>query len=64
MSISHSFKRVWLVTGASRGIGAKIVAAALANGDAVVATARDASTIVQRFGDQPGLLAASPGAVR
>jgi NAD(P)-dependent dehydrogenase (short-subunit alcohol dehydrogenase family) len=54
-----SFKRVWLVTGASRGIGAKIVAAALANGDAVVATARDANTIVQRFGDQPGLLAAT-----
>lgn len=59
MSTSNAFKRVWLVTGASRGIGAKIVAAALANGDAVVATARDASTIVQRFGDQPGLLAAT-----
>jgi NAD(P)-dependent dehydrogenase (short-subunit alcohol dehydrogenase family) len=56
---TSSFKRVWLVTGASRGIGAKIVAAALANGDAVVATARDASTIIQRFGDQPGLLAAT-----
>ncbi|MFJ2682601.1 oxidoreductase [Pseudomonas sp. NPDC087342] len=59
MSTSNAFKRVWLITGASRGIGAKIVAAALANGDAVVATARDASTIVQRFGDQPGLLAAT-----
>ncbi|UZE14526.1 oxidoreductase [Pseudomonas sp. B21-053] len=59
MSTSNAFKRVWLVTGASRGIGAKIVAAALANGDAVVATARDASTIVQRFGDQSGLLAAT-----
>ncbi|MFJ7792963.1 oxidoreductase [Pseudomonas sp. NPDC096950] len=59
MSTSNAFKRVWLVTGASRGIGAKIVAAVLANGDAVVATARDASTIVQRFGDQPGLLAAT-----
>ncbi len=59
MSTSHSFKRVWLVTGASRGIGAKIVAAALANGDAVVATARDASTLIARFGDQPGLLAAT-----
>lgn len=59
MSAPQTFKRVWLVTGASRGIGAKIVAAALANGDAVVATARDASTIIQRFGDQPGLLAAT-----
>jgi NAD(P)-dependent dehydrogenase (short-subunit alcohol dehydrogenase family) len=57
MTTSHAFKRVWLITGASRGIGAKIAAAALANGDAVVATARDAGTITQRFGTQPGLLA-------
>lgn len=57
MTTSHSFKRVWLITGASRGIGAKIAAAALANGDAVVGTARDASSITQRFGAQPGLLA-------
>ena len=59
MTTSHAFKRIWLITGASRGIGAKIAAAALANGDAVVATARDASSITQRFGEQPGLLAAS-----
>lgn len=57
MTTAHSFKRVWLVTGASRGIGAKIVTAALANGDAVVATARNAQTVVERFGEQPGLLA-------
>ncbi|NVZ84895.1 SDR family NAD(P)-dependent oxidoreductase [Pseudomonas yamanorum] len=57
MTTVHSFKRVWLVTGASRGIGAKIVAAALAHGDAVVATARNAQTVVERFGEQPGLLA-------
>jgi NAD(P)-dependent dehydrogenase (short-subunit alcohol dehydrogenase family) len=57
MTTAHSFKRVWLVTGASRGIGAKIVAAALAHGDAVVATARNAQTVVERFGEQPGLLA-------
>lgn len=59
MTASHTFNRIWLITGASRGIGAKIAAAALANGDAVVATARDASSITQRFGQQPGLLAAS-----
>ncbi|MDR9754240.1 oxidoreductase [Pseudomonas sp. SZMC_28357] len=57
MTTANSFKRVWMITGASRGIGAKIAAAALANGDAVVATARDASTVTQRFGDVPGLLA-------
>ncbi|MDR0189299.1 oxidoreductase [Pseudomonas yamanorum] len=57
MTTAHSFKRVWLVTGASRGIGAKIVAAALAHGDAVVATARNAQTVIERFGAQPGLLA-------
>lgn len=51
------FKRVWMITGASRGIGARIAAAALAHGDAVVATARDAAAIEQRFGAQPGLLA-------
>ncbi|AMW84034.1 3-oxoacyl-[acyl-carrier protein] reductase [Pseudomonas yamanorum] len=57
MTTAHSFKRVWLVTGASRGIGAKIVAAALAHGDAVVATARNAQTVIERFGAQPCLLA-------
>lgn len=57
MTTSNNFKRIWLITGASRGIGAKVAAAALANGDAVVATARDANSITQRFGDQPGLLA-------
>jgi NAD(P)-dependent dehydrogenase (short-subunit alcohol dehydrogenase family) len=54
---STSFKRVWMITGASRGIGSRIAAAALAHGDAVVATARDAATVEKRFGAQPGLLA-------
>lgn len=57
MTVSTSFKRVWLITGASRGIGAKITAAALAHGDAVVATARNAQSISEQFGEQPGLLA-------
>lgn len=54
---STPFKRVWMITGASRGIGARIAEAALAHGDAVVATARDAVSIEKRFGPQPGLLA-------
>ncbi|AZD35581.1 Dehydrogenase [Pseudomonas chlororaphis subsp. aurantiaca] len=58
MTAQTPFKRVWLITGASRGIGAKITAAALAHGDAVVATARNAQSISERFGAQPGLLAA------
>jgi NAD(P)-dependent dehydrogenase (short-subunit alcohol dehydrogenase family) len=57
MASTSDFKRVWFVTGAARGIGARIVDAALAQGDAVVATSRDASTLEQRFGAQPGLLA-------
>ena len=52
-----TFKRVWMITGASRGIGARIAAAALAHGDAVVATARNAAAIEERFRAQPGLLA-------
>lgn len=42
-------KRVWFVTGASRGIGAEITKAALAAGDAVVATARDPRSVAERF---------------
>ncbi|MGN6829024.1 oxidoreductase [Paucibacter sp. M5-1] len=57
MSSSPSFKRVWMITGASRGIGARLVEAVLAHGDAVVATARDSAALHQRFGAQAGLLA-------
>ncbi len=45
--------RVWFVTGASRGFGALITKEALAAGDAVVATARNAATL----GEHPNLLA-------
>jgi len=36
-------KRVWLVTGAGRGLGVDIARAVLARGQAVVATGRDAA---------------------
>jgi NAD(P)-dependent dehydrogenase (short-subunit alcohol dehydrogenase family) len=51
--------RVWFITGASRGFGALITEQALAAGDAVVATARDAASVTQRFSDNPNLLAVS-----
>lgn len=49
-------KRVWFITGASRGIGAEIASAALAAGDHVVATARDPRRIVERFGESDAVL--------
>ena len=47
--------RVWFVTGVSRGFGRLWTEAALARGDQVVATARDATTLAElggRFGDR------------
>ncbi len=41
--------RTWFITGASRGIGAEIVKAALASGDTVVATGRDRTRIEKAF---------------
>jgi NAD(P)-dependent dehydrogenase (short-subunit alcohol dehydrogenase family) len=46
---TNETKRVWFITGASRGIGAEIAKAALAAGDAVVATARDPKSVAARF---------------
>jgi len=48
--------RVWFVTGAARGIGLRIVEAALAAGDAVVATSRDATSLRARFAGNDALL--------
>ncbi len=59
MTANSEFKRVWLITGASRGLGARMAEAVLAHGDAVVATARNAASLVARFGDRPALLAVS-----
>jgi NAD(P)-dependent dehydrogenase (short-subunit alcohol dehydrogenase family) len=53
---SGKFKRVWFITGASRGIGALIAEAALADGNAVVAAGRNAQAIVERLGDSAALL--------
>jgi NAD(P)-dependent dehydrogenase (short-subunit alcohol dehydrogenase family) len=50
------FKRVWFITGASRGLGALIAKAALADGNAVVAAGRNVAAIVERLGDSPALL--------
>lgn len=48
--------RVWFITGASRGFGALITREALDAGDAVVATARNPQTVIDRFGEHPNLL--------
>ena len=43
--------RIWLVTGASRGLGREITRAALDAGETVVATARSADAVRDAFGD-------------
>lgn len=50
------FKRVWFITGASRGIGALIAEAALADGNAVVAAGRNIAAITERLGESAALL--------
>jgi NAD(P)-dependent dehydrogenase (short-subunit alcohol dehydrogenase family) len=49
--------RTWFITGASRGFGALIAAQALARGDAVVATARNPSTLPESLLSHPNVLA-------
>ncbi len=50
-------EKIWFITGASRGFGALIVEQALAQGDIVVATARQPQAIIERFGAHERLLA-------
>lgn len=49
--------KTWFITGASRGFGALVAERALAQGDAVVATARSPKAVTDRFGTHPNLLA-------
>ena len=49
-------KKVWLVTGAGRGMGVDIAKAALASGHAVVATGRNPDTVTAALGQDEDLL--------
>jgi NAD(P)-dependent dehydrogenase (short-subunit alcohol dehydrogenase family) len=51
--------KVWLITGAGRGMGVDIARAALAAGYRVVATARDAANVMAAVGEHADLLAVS-----
>jgi NAD(P)-dependent dehydrogenase (short-subunit alcohol dehydrogenase family) len=50
-------KKVWFITGAGRGMGVDIAKAALAAGDAVVATGRNPDTVTAALGQDEDLLA-------
>jgi NAD(P)-dependent dehydrogenase (short-subunit alcohol dehydrogenase family) len=50
-------KKVWLITGAGRGMGVDIAKAALAAGHAVVATARRSEAVTAALGEDDELLA-------
>ena len=50
-------EKVWLITGAGRGLGVDIAKAALATGHAVIATGRDAAKVATSVGDHDNLLA-------
>ena len=50
-------KKVWLITGAGRGLGLDIAKAALAAGHAVVATGRDLAKVTAAVGHHDDLLA-------
>lgn len=49
--------KTWFITGASRGFGLRIARLALAQGDAVVATARRVDAVTRALGEHPNLLA-------
>jgi len=49
-------KKVWFITGAGRGMGVDITRAALAAGNAVVATGRNPDTVAKAIGESDDLL--------
>lgn len=49
-------RKVWLITGASRGMGVEFVKTALKAGDKVVATARDVDSLKEKFNSNTNLL--------
>ncbi len=49
-------KKVWLITGAGRGMGVDITKAALSVGHKVVATGRNTDSVVKAIGDAENLL--------
>jgi NAD(P)-dependent dehydrogenase (short-subunit alcohol dehydrogenase family) len=53
-----SDKKVWFITGAGRGMGVEIAQAALAAGDAVVATGRNTEQVAETLGAADDLLVA------
>ncbi len=57
MTLTAADKKVWLVTGAGRGMGVDIARAALAAGHAVVATGRSPQRVAEAVGDHSDLLA-------
>ena len=52
-------KKVWLITGAGRGMGVDIAKAALAAGHAVVATGRNTDAVADAVGEAGDLLVVS-----
>ena len=49
-------KKIWFITGAGRGMGVEFAKAALAAGDAVVATGRDPGAVTDAVGKADDLL--------
>jgi NAD(P)-dependent dehydrogenase (short-subunit alcohol dehydrogenase family) len=59
MNISSDRSRVWLITGASSGLGRALAEVALERGDRVVATARDPETVAELVERHPGRVIAA-----
>ncbi|CAN5723386.1 oxidoreductase [soil metagenome] len=55
--MSKATNKVWMITGANRGLGLEIARAALAEGNSVVATARKPEGITLTLGEHESLLA-------